>query len=338
MASLNLQEKTNFTRLSRLLVDKGCEALRITFDVIHPPANLATVLNTNKSVLLKLKHRVINDTQWDLLFPPPGNPPDSKSFDITLLTVLLRNICGLHPPATGWNTMPPITDNSPAANITRIKLLRNEVYAHVSLTEIDNGTFENMWQKVSKALVDLKVPFKEIDDLKTSPLSPDEGVYVETLKEWYLKEEDYKKLIVEVNLRQQDNYSKLASSQHFIIEQIKGLSHVKTEELENKRYAELDSGESEVCEKPHRKTEGEQLKNLAKHNFKSKIRSKVKLFHPGTREWLFNKVESWFATEDESRILLIKAGPGFGKSVFAAKVCEIFNENSSFAACLIHEG
>ena len=346
MASLNLQEKANFTRLSRLLVDKGCEALRMTFDAIHPPTNLATVLNANRSVLLKLKLRVINFTQWDLLFPPSGNPPDSKTFDITLLTVLLRNICGLHPPATGWNTMPPNTDNSPAANITRIKLLRNDVYAHVSSTEIDNATFENLWQKISKALVDLNVPLKEIDDLKTSPLSPEEDMYIESLKEWYLKEEDCKKLIVglkeqhsESNLRQQYHYNKLASSLRHITkvteethQGIQLLSHIKTEEPQNK-HPRLDSGESDVFEKPCSIMEVELLRNLAKHNFLSKIRSKVKLFHPGTREWLFKKVESWFTKQDESRVLLIKAGPGFGKSVFAAKVCEIFKENSKFAAC-----
>ena len=95
MASLDLHEKANFTRLSRLLVDKGTEALRNTFDGIHSPANLPAVLSANKTSLLKLKPRVINDSQWDLLFPPSGNPPDSKTFDVTLLTVLFRNICGL---------------------------------------------------------------------------------------------------------------------------------------------------------------------------------------------------------------------------------------------------
>ena len=353
MASLNLQEKANFTRLSRLLVDKGCEALRMTFDAIHPPANLTTVLNAKKSTLLKLKSRVINFTQWDLLFPPSGNPPDSKTFDITLLTVLIRNICGLHPPATGWNIMPPNTDNSTAANITRIKLLRNEVYAHVLSTEIDNPTFETLWRQVSKTLVALKVPVKEIDDLKTCPLSSEEEIYMHKLKEWYIKDEECKDLIVDLktdvkliqvqhsesDLRLQEKCSELASSlQHIkkLTEEnhqgIQLLSHLSTEEARNKRPS-LHSIENEVCEMSKSSKELKVLQNLAKHNFESKIESKVKLFHPGTREWLFKKVESWFTKEDESRILLIKAGPGFGKSVFAAKVCEIFKESNKFAAC-----
>ena len=103
MASHDLHEKANFTRLSRLLVDKGTEALRNTFDNIRSPANLSAALTAHKTFLQKLKPRVINDCQWDLLYPPSGKAPDSKTFDVTLLTVLFRNICGL--PKTGWGTI-----------------------------------------------------------------------------------------------------------------------------------------------------------------------------------------------------------------------------------------
>ena len=99
MAVVDLQE-ANFTRLCRLLVNKGTLALKYKFDAIHSPDSLPRVLASNKTSLLKLKPGVINNTQWDLLFPPSGNPPDSKTFDITLLTALFRNICGF--PQTGW--------------------------------------------------------------------------------------------------------------------------------------------------------------------------------------------------------------------------------------------
>ncbi len=202
MASNNLQEKANFTRLCRLLVDKGTEALRKTLDAIHPPANLPAALNAKIKSLSGLRsNKVINIHQWDLLFPPSGNLPDSKSFDVTLLNVLLRNICGLLPPAaTGWNTMPPVADRSQEANITRIKLFRNQVYAHVSSTLVDDTTFENLWQEISEALVQLKTPQKEIDDLKTGPLGPDEETYVQNLKESFSKEGDCNRKLVDVQL------------------------------------------------------------------------------------------------------------------------------------------
>ncbi|XP_028402097.1 uncharacterized protein LOC114525087 [Dendronephthya gigantea] len=76
------------------------------------------------------------------------------------------------------------------------------------------------------------------------------------------------------------------------------------------------------------------LRKLAKHNFKNKIQRKVKSFLPGTREWLLKEVDEWFcSSESDSRIKLITAGPGFGKSVFAAKICEDFGKNGKLVAC-----
>ena len=137
MARANLHDEANGTKLSRLLNDKGAKAMRQTFDAIHPPVTLAAVLKTQVKQLPKLRYKVITNLQWDLLYTASGNP-NSKDFDIALLTILLRNICPLPTPATGWNTMPPDSDRSVEANITRIKLYRNEVYAHITKTEIDD--------------------------------------------------------------------------------------------------------------------------------------------------------------------------------------------------------
>ena len=316
MAFAILQGEANFTRLSKLLVDKGTEALRNTLDAIHPPANLAAAFNASKATLLKLKHRVINVLQWDLLFPPSGNPPDSTTFDVSLLTVLLRNICGFSAPATGWNTMPPDADRSPQANFTRIRMFRNEVYAHVSLTQVDGATFEKLWQKISQALVDLKIPRKEIDDLKISLLGPEEEIYLETLKEWCLKEEDCKEMLddlkSEVKLMRQQQREDSEAMQHL-----------------TKITEENRQGIQQLC---HQRVD-DPLQKLAKHNFTAKIKLKVKSFHPGTRDWLLKKLDQWFTTDDESRVLLLTGGPGFGKGVFAANVCELFNEKRQFAAC-----
>ena len=340
MASLNLEENVNFTRLSRLLVDKGTEALRNTLEFVHPAANLPTVLNAYKTTLLKLKFRVIDDSQWDLLFPPSGDPPDSKTFDITLLTVLLRNICSLLAPATGWNTMPPDVDRSPAVNVTRIKLFRNQIFAHVSSTHVDNTTFENLWQKVSEALVDLKIPQKEINDLKACPLSPSEEVYVQTLKDWVLKDEGCEKTLDSLKtnvkliqqhltqsdlIRQKDMQQLSSSVIEEVRHEIQQFSHFSSKHGETK--------ESGVDRKQSSSVDLHLLQGLAKHSFKSKIRSKVKMFHPGTREWLLKHLDDWFSEENKSRLLLITAGPGFGKSVFSAKICELFREKGKLAAC-----
>ena len=177
-----LKAKANFSRVCQLLVDKGGEALRFTFHVIHPPPTLSAVLNANKPVLQKIK--VINASQWDLLFPTSGAAPDSNNFDITLLTNLLRNICGLPAPATGWNVMPPAGDTSKAADIVRIRIFRNEIYGHITRAQLDDARFNTLWQEISQSLTRLGILQDDIDEIKTAPLSPEEESYIEKLKEW----------------------------------------------------------------------------------------------------------------------------------------------------------
>ena len=179
--------KANFSRLCQLLVDKGGDALRDALHAIHPPSTLAAVLNAQKSALQKIKYKVITDKQWNLLFPTSGMP-DSKSFDITLLTILLRNICGLSPPAAGWNATPPAGDTSISDDIVRIKMFRNDIYGHIPSTQMDDTMFEKLWQEISKPLIRLGIPQKDIEEIKVAPLSPEEESYIQQLKEWKERE------------------------------------------------------------------------------------------------------------------------------------------------------
>ena len=185
-----LKAKANFSRVCQLLVDKGGEALRFKFDAIHPPSTLSAVLNTKKSAFQKIKNGVINDQQWDLLFPTSGAAPDSNNFDITLLTILLRNICGLPLPAKGWNAMPSAADTSISDDIVRIKMFRNYVYGHIASTQMDDKRFEKLWQEISQPLTRLRIPQKDIDEIKVAPLSPEEESYIQQLKEWKERDDD----------------------------------------------------------------------------------------------------------------------------------------------------
>ena len=150
------EEKTNGAKLSRLLIDGGTTVLRNVFDSYHPPANLAADLNSSYSILNKLlRRRILNGHQWDKLFPPGGAAPDSNTFDITLLFLLLTNICGLSPPLSGWHSKPPASDTSHEANLARIKFFRNQLYGHVAATGVDTPTFNALWQEISAVLVTL---------------------------------------------------------------------------------------------------------------------------------------------------------------------------------------
>ena len=181
------EEKTNGTRLGRLLVDVGTHVLRKAFHSVHPTATLKYVLNKNLRMLQSLKsRRVIFDDQWEKLFPTSGDPPDSKTFDITLLHLLLREICHLTAPPTGWHKMPADGDVSLEANIVRIKCFRNELCHRVS-TGIPNSEFEDKWSKISASLESLEasVHRKKIQNLKDDPIDHDtRRAVAEQVEQW----------------------------------------------------------------------------------------------------------------------------------------------------------
>ena len=187
------EDKTNGTRLARLLVDVGTHVLRKVLHSVHPPATLQHVLNNNLRKLQSLKsRRVIFDDQWEKLFPTSGAPPDSKTFDITLLHLLLREICHLTAPPTGWHKMPVDGDVSLEANIVRIKCFRNEL-CHSASTGIPNGEFEGKWKKISLSLKELQASIYEmkIQDLKNDPIDHDLTQRVEEqIEQWKREHQD----------------------------------------------------------------------------------------------------------------------------------------------------
>ena len=185
-------EKTNGSKLSRLLIDGGTTVLRTIFDGYHPPAKLSAGLTAHSCILnALLKKRVLRAAQWDKLFPPGGAAPDSKTFDITLLFLLLTNICGLSPPPlSGWHAKPSPGDNSLEANLARVKFFRNELYGHVSSTGIDTPTFSSLWKEISAVLVALGLDQTEIDKLKDEKCGAED--YLDVLLEWAKSEEELK--------------------------------------------------------------------------------------------------------------------------------------------------
>ena len=183
-------ETANYARLSRLLVDVGSHVLRETFETQRPPGNLDTVLSSPPvhAVLQSFrKKRILNPLQWGKLYPVIKSSVSSKNFDITLLIILLRNICGLLPPATGWNALPPVADTTLEADIVRIKCYRNTVYGHASEASVDDATFNQYWKDIQDALVRLGGADYQsaINDLKKECMDPDfEEHYKELLKQW----------------------------------------------------------------------------------------------------------------------------------------------------------
>ena len=207
------KETTNYARLCRLLVGVGTQVLRETFDKIHSPGRLQTVLTTapvNATLTSMRRTRVIKPTQWGTLMSPTVS---SKDFDITLLVALLRNICGLAAPrAAVWNSPPSPTDTTKEADIVRIRIHRNEVFAHANSASVDDSTFNTHWVSIMEPLVRLGGPSYQtiIDNLKTEFMDPErEQYYQKQLKQWKENDENIMEKLGEIKEKLQKMDEKL---------------------------------------------------------------------------------------------------------------------------------
>ena len=198
------KEKVNFQRVARLLISGGTALLREIFDQLCPPSNLPTILK-NPATEKTLRSAKLTKPQWDCLYPSPGVYGKSTDFDVTLLFRLLRKICNLIPPATGWDALPTSTDHSLAADLVRIKYYRNSVYGHVSqYMEITDDEFLRLWQDISEVLLRIagqisptkKTAWNEaIDNLLKDPFTAEEERNVKELLTWYRNDVEVKEFI-----------------------------------------------------------------------------------------------------------------------------------------------
>ena len=209
MAAASSKETTNYARLCRLLVDVGSQVLKSTFDKIHPPATLQTVLGSTSEHYPTLqslytgRKKVLSPAQWEKLYPA-HSPVSSVTFDITLLTVLLRNICGLSPPATGWDHLPPAANISIVDDIARVKYYRNTLYGHASQASVDDSGFNAYWQEIREAFVRLGgAQFRvDIDNLEHECMDPKiEEHYRELMKQWKKDDDSIKNKLEEMDGR-----------------------------------------------------------------------------------------------------------------------------------------
>ena len=323
--------------------------LRIIFNSYHPPASLSAGLNAYSFTLNSLRRKkVLRAAQWDKLFPPDGAAPDSQTFDITLLFLLLTNICELSPPPSGWHSKPSPDDNSLEANLARVKFFRNEVYGHVTSTSIDKPTFSSLWEEISVALVALGLDQKEIDKLKEEKCGAED--YLDVLMKWFQSEKEIKshltklrrsqsttqRSIGEVRQTQLEDHKMLQDSKSVLGEvhqtQTKIQSTIQgAARSQDERFESLQTGLQEVKlavgELNRGRNSGSQgdevLRNLVKSEFKGDIEFHVQRFQEDTRGWVFSKVENWLDDRNsQNRVMVICGNAGMGKSVISAAVCK----------------
>ncbi|KXJ05860.1 NACHT, LRR and PYD domains-containing protein 1 [Exaiptasia diaphana] len=216
------KENTNFARLCKLLIDGGTHALRVIFDAKHPPHDLKKHLMDSRihNILKNLKvKKLLRPEQWNRLYPCVGSAT-SAGFDITLLSLLLRNICNLPTPVKGWNEEPATGSVNVEDDVVRLRLYRNILYGHISEPALSDADFNKYWNDIETVLLRHGANKTAIDSLKTQSFEPeDEDYYIKCLKEWITDEAD--RVIYEVK-----------ESEKRVLEKVENVEH-KLEKVDN---------------------------------------------------------------------------------------------------------
>ncbi|CAC5422317.1 unnamed protein product [Mytilus coruscus] len=159
------EEAMSYLRIISLLYKVAPSAVRVKFDKeFHPIKGLEAALKKDKfKTLDPLKRkRILNQSQWDLLYPSSGTVTSEK-FDLTLMICLIRHLT----PIQIGDILPLQSDVSNGADLSRLKYYRNK-FAHHDAWTLTNKDFETYWNDICQAILRLGGPkFKQIcEDLK----------------------------------------------------------------------------------------------------------------------------------------------------------------------------
>ncbi|XP_052088603.1 uncharacterized protein LOC127725578 [Mytilus californianus] len=184
MATLS-QEEENYVRINFLLTGISPTAVRIYFDNEFHPSCLYTSIKKETNKLLDLKKkRVINQAQWDLLYPRGSSTPSSKQFDVTLMITLIRHLTNIKQPGLGYEKLPQPTETTTGDDLARIKYYRNHI-AHLDNATLDSRSFTNAWDDISDAVGRLggKVLLEECNSLRTKTLDQSNQEIIKEMKQ-----------------------------------------------------------------------------------------------------------------------------------------------------------
>nr|XP_022308990.1 uncharacterized protein LOC111114802 isoform X3 [Crassostrea virginica] len=144
----------NYCRLCQLIMTVCSDLFRDILSRHIQPANLRRELDINKNTLLRTLK--IHDHK-KLLFPQSGGQSlSAKDMDLTILYVLLRNICGISSHQNGWGNTPNTGDITLAACIERIREQKNAIASHSNIGEIDDIRFQDIWMKLQTDIVNIE--------------------------------------------------------------------------------------------------------------------------------------------------------------------------------------
>ena len=139
------EDRTRFFSLSLIIIDELTQILR---DLLHnevPPTQIF-------KEVIKLNHLTKTLRKDQIAVLSDAKTRGYKDFDITLLYALLRNVCqNITPPSQNWgvSTMPSQSEVTLGDDIERIRLIRNNLFGHISEAAISKTEFKRYLSIIS---------------------------------------------------------------------------------------------------------------------------------------------------------------------------------------------
>lgn len=173
---ISTRETTNLARVAKIILGPCADVLRAVLAKEITPQALSHNVKTFITNHPKNKKSPINKQQEQLVYG--GN---YSQFDITLLYLLLRNMCLIPQHTKQWGNEPDSGDRGVSANIERIRLMRNE-YGHSSDTSISDTNFNVKWQNMFDVVQELEIYLGSstvyqdaVKEIKTCSMDPEQS-------------------------------------------------------------------------------------------------------------------------------------------------------------------
>jgi hypothetical protein len=185
MASKHLLPgQQNFTRLGLIYVDLNTLALKDILSCAIVPADLHNAIKACSTLNLRPEQIKLCCCV----------SPDYGKFDVTLLYTLIRNLCPAFKPTKGWGKTPSSTDTSIGDDIERLRIFRNEKYAHITSFSVTDTDFKSQKTDIEDTLRRVQTfiiskgnnvdYIKKIAEIEKKYIGSEEmGYYINVLKE-----------------------------------------------------------------------------------------------------------------------------------------------------------
>jgi hypothetical protein len=175
----------NYARLCQLIITVCSDLFRHILSHYIKPCDLRSELDNNRTRL----ERIMNAQQKEQIYPSSGTTTlSAKDLDISVLYILLRNICSIPKHRNGWGNPPLDGDTRMAACIERIRIQRNMISGHSTTAQIDDSEFQDHWDKLKDSVLEIEKQLtggdmyeRGVNELMSCDLNP-------TRAEKYVKE------------------------------------------------------------------------------------------------------------------------------------------------------